>query len=185
MYLSFIDPDDYVSTYFLENMLINMGQSQLVECQHAVNKQQLNLSDKRKYQVNSKRFSRLILNNNYPEFNGYVNNKLFVSKIIKDYEIKFPKNIIVWEDMLFVVEYLYHCKTITVIGDNLYFYRQRKTSVTHDRNKLRKSLKSKIYVSKQILKKSDFSYHLYKDFGYWYLRYNLAYLKHKVLDKQF
>ena len=45
--------------------------------------------------------------------------------------------------------------------------------------------KSKIYVSKQILKKSDFSYHLYKDFGYWYLRYNLAYLKHKVLDKQF
>ena len=124
-------------------------------------------------------------NNNYPEFNGYVNNKLFVSKIIKDYEIKFPKNIIVWEDMLFVVEYLYHCKTITVIGDNLYFYRQRKTSVKHYRNKLRKSLKSKIYVSKQILKKSDFSYHLYKDFGYWYLRYNLAYLKHKVLDKQF
>ncbi|MBW3349728.1 glycosyltransferase [Limosilactobacillus reuteri] len=185
IYLSFIDPDDYVSTYFLKNMLNNMKQSQLVECQHVINKQKLNLSGKRKYHVDSKQFSRLILNNDYPEFNGYVNNKLFISKIIKDYKIKFPPNIIVWEDMLFVIEYLHHCKTITIIGDNLYFYRQRKNSVTHDKNKLRKSLKSKIYVSKQVLKKSNFSYSLYKDFGYWYLRYSLAYLKHKVLDKQF
>lgn len=184
-YLSFVDPDDEVSRYFLEDMLKNMKYSQLVECQHTKDRQQLDLLNNEKYQVNSKKFVDFILNRKYPEYNGYVNNKLFISEIIKNNNIKFPNNIIVWEDMIFVIDYLRYCEKVTVLTDKLYFYRQRRNSVTHDEKKLKKSLESKIYVSKQVLKYSKFSYRLYKDFGYWYLRYNLAYFKHTLLDSNF
>lgn len=63
---------------------------------------------------------------------GYLFNKVFSRKIIKDHNLKFNPNIHYCEDLLFVCEYLQYCHNFNYISKGLYNYRMRRSSVTYN-----------------------------------------------------
>lgn len=69
-------------------------------------------------------------------------------RIIENNNLKFLKNIVVWEDLLFVLQYLKNCSTIAVSNEKLYYYRNREGSAVNN-NRLDKYL-SKYKVMEEI-----------------------------------
>lgn len=63
----------------------------------------------------------------YNSFNGYVWNKIFVLNIIRDNAIRFEDGYFPNEDVLFVGKYIYFCKKVSILTDELYLYRQNNT----------------------------------------------------------
>ncbi|MCR5769651.1 MAG: glycosyltransferase [Butyrivibrio sp.] len=66
--------------------------------------------------------------------------KVFKKEIIDKYNIKFPKNIAIGEDLLFVYDYFEKCKSLELVNKCLIVYRQHsgsamKKSLTDDRLK--------------------------------------------------
>ena len=61
---------------------------------------------------------------------GFLWNKVFLRKIIRDNDLKFDKDIHFCEDLLFVIQYLKFCNDIVYINKALYGYRMRKSSVS-------------------------------------------------------
>lgn len=55
-------------------------------------------------------------------YDGYLWNKIFQKRIIENNNLKFLKNIVVWEDLLFVLQYLKNCSTIAVSNEKLWSY---------------------------------------------------------------
>lgn len=76
----------------------------------------------------SKKITELVIKSN--EIGGYLWNKVFRSKIIMNYDISFDDSIHFSEDLLFVCNYLNHCKKIYYLNLCLYNYRMRKSSVS-------------------------------------------------------
>lgn len=66
------------------------------------------------------------------QYDGYLWNKIFKRKIIDDYNLEFRKNIAVWEDLLFVLEYLKNSDRIAILHEKLYFYRYREGSAVNN-----------------------------------------------------
>ena len=62
-------------------------------------------------------------------------NKVYLSSIIKENNIKFPEGQTVGEDFIFNLEYLEHVKMIKIIDSCLYHYYQRPSSVMRTYNK--------------------------------------------------
>ena len=65
-------------------------------------------------------------------YDGYLWNKIFQKRIIENNNLKFLKNIVVWEDLLFVLQYLKNCSTIAVSNEKLYYYRNREGSAVNN-----------------------------------------------------
>lgn len=63
-------------------------------------------------------------------FQGYLWNKLFVHSIIDENTIQFDENITICEDLLFLIKYLFNCKTICTRKEKLYYYRMRKSGAS-------------------------------------------------------
>lgn len=63
---------------------------------------------------------------------GYLWNKVFKSKIIKEYHIKFNENISYCEDLLFIKKYIEYVKKVKYINKPLYYYRIRKSSISNN-----------------------------------------------------
>ena len=57
-------------------------------------------------------------------YQGYVWNKSYRMQIIRQYGIRFDPSVKYNEDRLFIVEYLLHCTTISMIPQMVYFYRK-------------------------------------------------------------
>lgn len=53
-------------------------------------------------------------------------NKLYSTKIIKEYALSFNRRFSVGEDLIFNLSYLRHCHTAVVINEPLYLYRREK-----------------------------------------------------------
>jgi len=68
---------------------------------------------------------------------------LYRSKIIKEKNIQFDKNLMYGEDNLFLWKYMCHIRKAAYIDMNIYFYRSNKSSVTNNISwKLTDSIKS-------------------------------------------
>lgn len=65
-------------------------------------------------------------------YDGYLWNKIFQKAIIEKYDLKFKSKITVWEDLLFVLEYLKHCNQIAILDEKLYYYRYREGSAVNN-----------------------------------------------------
>lgn len=65
-------------------------------------------------------------------YDGYLWNKIFLRKIIQTNDLEFPPNIVVWEDLLFVLQYLKKCDRITISSEKLYYYRYREGSAVNN-----------------------------------------------------
>ena len=129
-YLYFADSDDYLETDAIEKMiqgfekadceLIIAGYNE-VESEEKIVKKSWGKS-----KLKSDDAKKLILDEN--GVGGYLWNKLFKLSLIKKFEIKFDETIYVWEDVLFVMEYLDKCKYVCLIDDIVYAYCRRAGS---------------------------------------------------------
>lgn len=65
------------------------------------------------------------------KYDGYLWNKIFQRSIIVENNLKFKENVTVWEDLLFVLEYLSYSSSVIVSESRLYYYRYRENSAVH------------------------------------------------------
>ena len=63
---------------------------------------------------------------------GFLCNKGFLYCIVRDHSLKMREDIAQSEDMLFLLEYLSHCKRLVFVGGIKYCYRKRRGSATVD-----------------------------------------------------
>ena len=104
-----------------------------------------------KQEITNERAKELVLHEN--GVGGYLWNKLFVASLIKKNDIKFQEDISVWEDVLFVMQYLNQCDNVIIINDCIYAYCRREGSaVEHSlyNNKLYTQMTAMDRISKSV-----------------------------------
>lgn len=127
-YILFCDSDDFVSPYWAETMRSKYEPNMLIMCKLATFD-----NDETTCNIQIKEFENLIIDKKdfiyYREIGiGSPTNKLFESKIIKKYNIKFSNKLSLGEDLLFVLEYLCHITgKIKLLDIPLYYYRVTNT----------------------------------------------------------
>ena len=131
-YLYFADSDDYLDVNSIKKMVeeIETKKCQLVVGGYteieAKNNTVLKENKWRRLQLKSNEAKRLVLDED--SIGGYLWNKLFKSSIIKQFNIRFDEKIYIWEDVLFVMEYLNNCCNIAIVDDVIYTYCRREGS---------------------------------------------------------
>ena len=134
-YIMFVDPDDYLNRDFIKIMINNFVNSEIVICgyyEKYVNSENIHkITDDIKV-INQKEAINLLFDRKY--YNGYLWNKIFLKKIIKDNGIQFNKNIHMCEDLLFVTQYMIKCTNVTLLPNSLYYYRIRNSSMVFNKN---------------------------------------------------
>lgn len=124
-FISFVDADDYVGPLYLFEMAVASrsnnseiviqglleldNNGNIINNEHFVN-QCVSVED-----VNVSLLDHIIRHNG-----PYC--KLFRSSIIKEYQIHFPEHLSYGEDRIFYYEYLLHCKSISFLSCQEYFY---------------------------------------------------------------
>lgn len=179
-YICFVDADDLVDKYYLEDLINTASQNKcfLSSCSFFKFKETNEILPK-----SIKKEGGYILKNKYDIFNekysGYVWNKLFSRNIIIQNQIMFNVDIGMCEDMLFIYDYLDYIDKVACIDKKNYFYRIIKTSASKSLSNIKWFSIFKVY---DILfeKKVGFS-----DIGYTYLfylyqgKYRLNFVKDK------
>ena len=131
-YIIFVDSDDFCFEYMIEEIdkaisksdLVTFGYNKFYKNRNIVMQEdRLLLKDKTEI------INCIFLNE---RIGGYLFNKVFVTDIIKKYNLKFDENIHYCEDLYFVISYLKHCRYLQNIDKTLYNYRMRKSSITYD-----------------------------------------------------
>ena len=124
-YIAFIDSDDQYEINFLEKMISNMikNKSQLVTCGYRrvfeKNKMLISENDKILNTTNIKEYLETTKENYlYNE----LWNKMYISKIIKENNIKFNKKYELGEDFLFNLDYIKYIQRASFINEPLYIY---------------------------------------------------------------
>lgn len=130
-YIMFIDPDDTVENSFLSDMLDAAELKKIVACR-------INLRYKDK--IIAREVNIEYLADKYDAvtcrsgIDGFVWNKLYDSKIIKNKGITFDAECRIYEDMLFNCAYMQYVEEIKIINKPLYNYRIRKNGGSHSRD---------------------------------------------------
>lgn len=129
-YLYFADSDDYLEFDAIEKMLrefVNADGELIIAGYNEIeNKEKIAKKSWGNLRIKCNDAKKLILDENGA--GGYLWNKLFKLSLIKEFKIKFDEKIYVWEDVLFVMEYLDKCKNINLIDDIVYEYCRRDGS---------------------------------------------------------
>lgn len=137
-YLCFVDADDVINEDFVKTLLDNYvkNQADLSICGFEEKKETevINSTSGELQIMSQTEAMEKLLREDY--FKGYVWNKLFDMKIIKDNNLEFDSSIKIWEDVLFVFEYLVFCKTIVYDPKPMYSYMYIQNSISHSDNHL-------------------------------------------------
>lgn len=113
-FVVFVDADDIVAPQYIEALVECAKRSDMgmvgftSEREKIATKVNMNIVDIRA----SDMMESILCGTNY---DGYLWNKIFLKKIIEDNNLKFQKNIVVWEDLLFVVQYLKKCDKVSIL----------------------------------------------------------------------
>lgn len=134
MYYCFVDADDTIKADFIEHLLFLRTEyhAQLTICGYDEIKDGViqNLHQSEVMILDQQRAICELYKEN--SFRGYVWNKLFDSKLIKEHDLKFHTDIAVWEDVLFVFEYIRLIDTIVYDTTPYYNYMFAETSISHE-----------------------------------------------------
>lgn len=150
-YICFVDSDDYVEHNFIEVLVDNLKNNQMSICgfDEIVNKKEVLQTFGEIQKMNQEEaLYQLLLEDS---FRGYLWNKLFVTQIVKEYGICFEKDISVWEDVLFVFQYMLHIEKIVYDPKPLYNYVFHEKSASHGEKDFFKAY-SAIEAKKKMLK---------------------------------
>ena len=136
-HICFIDVDDYVENNYLYEMFSHYQKGRLTICNivHNDSKSKLFRCDWKKKNIS---FSRKLIQDYLVYSLGKqiafsACNKLFDNTLIKNNHIRFPNNIKVGEDMIFVLLYLSKCNELYFIDKGLYHYCISNTSAMNSK----------------------------------------------------
>lgn len=137
-YLCFVDADDVINEAFVQSMVENYieNKSDLAICGFEEKKEDEiinSTSGSIQIMTQNEAMEKLLREDS---FKGYVWNKLFDMEIIKHNNLQFDTSIKIWEDVLFVFEYLTFCKKIVFDPTPMYSYMYIQNSISHSDNHL-------------------------------------------------
>ncbi len=137
-YLCFVDADDVINEAFVQNMVDNYEkyQAELSICGFEEKKEDTIInSTSGNIQIMAQKdaMEKLLREDS---FKGYVWNKLFNMEIIRQNKLQFDTTIKIWEDVLFVFEYLTFCKKVVYDPTPMYSYMYIQNSISHSDNHL-------------------------------------------------
>ena len=127
-YIAFIDSDDYISSDYISKIvsecrgkrdLLLFGYAQIFEDERRI------FYTKDDSLCNKTEFYEAYLEQKY----NRLWDKVFKRSIIERYNIKFDNKVVMGEDYIFILEYIKHISTISVIKDCLYYYKFNENSL--------------------------------------------------------
>lgn len=138
-YITFVDSDDYVSNAFVETLVQQMKDTDMLMYSHSVfnekgdvyNKLLESRTIKSKVEIEKYLFKlKTVLLNDW-EFFGYIWNKCYRKDIIEENHIRFKKGLACREDNIFNESYFRKIEIMSVLDKPLYNYRVLRKSLTH------------------------------------------------------
>lgn len=128
--ITFCDADDMVSIDYFASIDKNFDEN----CFIAFNYCHLYFNCKQNISVSlGKNVDVSLINRSF--LGGYVWNKIYSTKIIKNNSLFFNDQISYLEDLDFNLRYKQHCRNVKIIDSYLYFYRMNLSSVVNQFNK--------------------------------------------------
>lgn len=119
-YFAFVDSDDFIDQQYLFLLFkeINSSQSDMTVCAY----NEIGQNGKTlccNYPYDKKAYIKALLSNK--EW-GVLWNKIFKKEIVNNFNISFVKQLNIWEDLAFVIEYLLASSSISFVKEPLYSY---------------------------------------------------------------
>lgn len=137
-YIIFIDSDDVIAKDFLLDMIEETEKYNTFVCSdviffkdNEIDHIKKNKKEKKIKEFNNEKKYQIL----YTSSGGYIFNKLYSSKIIKNNKIYFDKKIYMCEDLLFNIMYLRNCNKVTFLNKKNYYYRQYDSNSKDLKNK--------------------------------------------------
>lgn len=151
-YLQFVDSDDYIEANMITQLIEAMEKNvQLVICGYkliSVNGTEILTQEMSPMLQGVYQYLDFIQYFGGLYKNSFINspcNKLYITKIINEFNIRFIDNINMGEDLLFNLHYLNACNKISIINDVFYNY------VRYNNNSLTRSFKRDLFENQQML----------------------------------
>ena len=128
-YLSFVDSDDTVRSTFLEKLHDGLADAQLAVC--GIDSEEADMPRLITERVLLAEMAKMPSRYANPLIVNSSVNKMYRTKILREYGIRMDVSMRRAEDLCFVAQYLAHCQSIRTISDCLYCYRKNEGSITH------------------------------------------------------
>ena len=116
-YISFIDSDDFIEEYFIEGLYNAVQGCEIALC--GVTEMYFPMEESL---YNYKMFFSLPSHFNGLQYINFSVNKLYRADILKEHNIRFPLDVKLGEDALFLAQYYKHCKYLRCIPQCSYHY---------------------------------------------------------------
>ena len=130
-YIAFIDGDDWVDKHYLSRMIEYLEENNLdfVTCNYSFYDDRKGNSNKWMMYEESSCVDKICAAEMLLTTSCVPWNKIYKKSVIKD--CKFPEDIAIGEDTIFLMELLGNCDRIGFLNESLLFYRQREGSAMH------------------------------------------------------
>jgi len=133
-YIGFLDADDYLDLKMFETLftIVEKENASLAICDALIVDEKLKFEKRLKLNNESVLVSdKATLVLDFLSFKyDYANwNKIYSSKIIRDYNLKFDNRLSIWEDLLFNLQFIIFANKIVTLNEGLYYYRRHHASV--------------------------------------------------------
>jgi glycosyltransferase involved in cell wall biosynthesis len=166
-YIAFLDGDDFVHPEMykkLYNKIIQEKSDLVISGFYKVwEDNEFKEIKRKKFKVNKKLLKNDVLANfltKHDEPFVVAWNKLYRLEIIRENEIYF-ENRAFFEDVGFIPRYLYYCKRVSVVEEELYYYVQRNGSITRSYNPvIEKSLRNTLNIINTFFWQGTYKKHL-------------------------
>ena len=183
-YIFFVDGDDILGTQYLYLLLtiIQEEQADIGIINYTRQLENLN-ADQNENKLIIKTAKEILTNIlDGKSYDTYLWNKVFKKEIIDFYNLRFQENVAIWEDLLFVIEYLSKINKCVLSSKIQYYYRNRETSAVHKISIDKKE--QKVNVCRLLRSLNIKNYKFITELNYIYLDCLLDYFFEKIKQKK-
>lgn len=128
-WLTFIDSDDFISSNYIENLLILTKTHEL----NFIHAGYTNYDDDSANESIEQEYAPIVSEDKtflLEKVRGLLPSKLFSSMLIEKIGLRFDENIRIAEDMIFTIEYIRHVDRYAFCSEFGYYYRRHRDSLT-------------------------------------------------------